>query len=129
MNRQDQWAIVSDAQHFGRDFDALGRNLLDFRFQSPGVEHDAIADNGGRASDNPGRKQRKLVGLVTDDQRMAGIVAALEPHDHVCAARKPIHDLALAFVAPLGADDGHVPHVASLFSAVRRLLEASGLCV
>jgi len=38
------------------------------------------------------------------------LVIALEPHDHVGAARQPVDDLALAFVAPLGADDGDVSH-------------------
>src|SRR4051795_284142 len=46
---------------------------------------------------------------------MAGVMPPLEPHHHVGAAGQPIDDLALAFVAPLGADDGHVSHVTSLF--------------
>jgi hypothetical protein len=41
---------------------------------------------------------------------MAGVMAALEPHDHIGAARQPIDDLSLAFVTPLGADDGDVSH-------------------
>src|SRR5260221_2001787 len=35
-------------------------------------------------------------------------MAALEADDHVGAAGEPVDDLALAFVAPLGADDGDV---------------------
>ena len=41
---------------------------------------------------------------------MAGIVAALEAHDDVGPLRQPVDDLALAFVAPLGADDDHIRH-------------------
>ena len=62
----------------------------------------------------PDGQQRELVGLVADDERVAGVVAALEADDHVGAARQPVDDLALAFVAPLGADDGDVSHVAFL---------------
>ena len=53
---------------------------------------------------------------------MAGIVAALEADDHVGAARQPVDDLALAFVAPLGADDGHIGHVFALVSCGKRRL-------
>src|SRR3546814_13215514 len=44
---------------------------------------------------------------------MAGIVAALEPHHHIGAQGKPVDDLALALVAPLGADNHHVAHLNS----------------
>jgi hypothetical protein len=38
---------------------------------------------------------------------VACIVAALEAHHDIGAVAQPIDDLALAFVAPLGADDDH----------------------
>src|ERR1700680_2142703 len=41
---------------------------------------------------------------------MAGIVAALEAHDNVGLLRQPVDDLALPFVAPLGADDDNIGH-------------------
>src|ERR1700692_2830963 len=41
---------------------------------------------------------------------MAGIVAALEAHDNVSILRQPVDDLALPFVAPLGADDDNIGH-------------------
>ena len=77
---------------------------------SPGIEHDAVADHRRRAAHDPARQQRQLVGLVADDEGVAGIVAALEAHDHVGAAGEPVDDLALALVAPLRADDGDVAH-------------------
>ena len=97
------------------------RDLLDLGLQRPGVEHHAIADHRRRAADDAARQQRQFVGLVADDKRVAGIVAALEADDHVGAARQPVDDLALAFVAPLGADDGHIaqffsPSCAAQFS-------------
>jgi hypothetical protein len=39
---------------------------------------------------------------------VAGVVPALEAHHDVGAAGKPVDDLALAFIAPLGADHGDV---------------------
>src|SRR4030095_2499749 len=45
---------------------------------------------------------------AVDDQRVAGVVAALEAHDALRALRQPVDQLALAFVAPLGSDDDHV---------------------
>jgi hypothetical protein len=41
---------------------------------------------------------------------MAGIVAALEAHHDLGALAEPVDDLALALVAPLGADHCHVGH-------------------
>ena len=47
--------------------------------------------------------------LAVDDERVAGVVAALEAHHRGDAVGQQIDDLAFAFVAPLGADDDHVP--------------------
>ena len=52
----------------------------------------------------------QLVDLAADDERVARVVPALEAGDHVGAFGQPIDDLALAFVAPLGAHDDHVCH-------------------
>ena len=43
---------------------------------------------------------------VIADDGMAGIGAALEPDDNVRSLRKEIGDLPLAFIAPVGSDDG-----------------------
>ena len=61
-----------------------------------------------------GRQQRQLVGDAVDDQRMAGIVAALEAHDDVGLLGQPVDDLAFAFVAPLGSDHHDIRHRGSL---------------
>ncbi len=115
MDRKDERASFRDSKHIGGDVDALLANALDLGLQRPGVEDDAVADDGRRAANDARRQKRKLVGLLADDQRVAGIVPALEAHHHVGAACQPVDDLALAFVAPLGADDGHVSHDESLF--------------
>jgi orotidine-5'-phosphate decarboxylase len=51
-----------------------------------------------------------LVRLVADDQRVAGVVAALVPGDHVRPLGQEVDDLALALVPPLGADDHRQRH-------------------
>src|SRR5207344_536699 len=46
--------------------------------------------------------------LAADHQRVAGVVAALEADHALRAVGQPVDDLALALVAPLGADDDDV---------------------
>ena len=71
-------------------------DLLDQRLR---IEHDAIADDRQLARPHhAGGQQRQLVGGAVDDQRVAGVVAALEAHDDVGLLRQPVDDLALAFV-------------------------------
>jgi hypothetical protein len=110
---KDERTGLRHHQHVGGDVDALFADALDFRLQGPRIEHHAIADHRRSAADDPRREQRELVGLIADDERVTGIVAALEAHHHVGAARQPVDDLPLAFVAPLGADDGDVAHACS----------------
>jgi hypothetical protein len=50
--------------------------------------------------------QRRLDAL--DHQRVAGVVPALEPHHALGVIGQPVDELALALVAPLGADDHDV---------------------
>ena len=79
--------------------------------QRPRIDDDAVADDAELArAHHARRQQRQLVGLVADDQRVAGVVAALEAHDDVGALGQPVDDLALALVAPLGADHDDVCH-------------------
>jgi hypothetical protein len=42
---------------------------------------------------------------------MAGIMAALEAHDHVRTLGKPIDNFAFAFVTPLRTDHDYVRHL------------------
>ena len=68
----------------------------------------------------PDGKQRKFVSLAVDHERMAGVMAALEPHYDVGADRQPIDDLALSFVAPLGADNDNIGQRRLLFRLFKR---------
>ena len=46
--------------------------------------------------------------LAVDDERVARVVATLEPDDGLSALGKEIHNRALTLIAPLGADDYNV---------------------
>ena len=53
--------------------------------------------------------------LAAYDECMPGIVAALKPNDALSVISKPIHDFALALVAPLSSDDNYIfNHVSNL---------------
>src|SRR3546814_19637704 len=69
---------------------------------------DLIADDRQGAANDPGRQRRQLVGLVADNQRMPGVMAALEAGADIGPARQPVDDLALALAAPLADDHGYV---------------------
>ena len=45
--------------------------------------------------------------MAADDERVPGIVTALEARHGRSALGEQIHNLALALIAPLGADDDH----------------------
>ena len=108
---EDQRDVFGDLQVFGRHLDALRADRLDLAHEMVGVEHDAVADHRQLARPHDARgQQRELEDLLADDERVAGVMAALETHDHVGRDREPIDDLALAFVAPLGADHHHIRH-------------------
>ena len=46
-----------------------------------------------------------------DDERVAGVVAALKPDDDIRIVGEEVDDLPFAFVSPLSADDRDVGHV------------------
>ena len=125
VDRQDQRAIVRHGEVVVIDGDALRFELLDLGLERPRVEHHAIADHAERARNDPAGQQRELVGGPVDDQRVAGIVPALEAHHGIGAAGQPVDDLALALIAPLGADHGDVGH--SIVLANVRKSNAAGV--
>ena len=80
--------------------------LLDFLAQRRRAQHDAVADQAQRVVAQDARRDQVQHGLLAGDhQRVAGVVAALEAHDRADVLGQEIDDLALAFVAPLGAED------------------------
>ena len=91
------------------NLDALELQRLDLLAQGVQGQHHAVADQAFYPGlQDAGRYQVQHGLLAVDDQRVAGVVAALEAHHRGCALREQVDDLALAFVAPLGADDDEV---------------------
>jgi hypothetical protein len=114
VKRQDERSILCDVEVLRIDIDALCFELCNFVAEMPGVKHDAIADHRQCAAHNSRWQERKLVGFIANNQRMPGIVPALKAHHHIGAAGEPVDNLALAFIAPLGTNYGHVCHGVSL---------------
>ena len=108
---KNERCVFGDHQIIRRHLDAEFAQLIDFVEQGPGIEHHAIADHRhfSTAHDTRGQ-QAQLVGDIVDNQRVPGIVAALEAGDDVRPFRQPIDDLAFSFIAPLGADYRYVGH-------------------
>ena len=89
--------------------DAGALELADLLQQRRRREHDAVADVDGDAGPQDAGRNEAQHGLpAADDERVAGVVPALEAHDAVGVLGQPVDDLALAFIAPLGADDNDV---------------------
>ena len=89
-------------------------SAIDFGDQRMRVEHDAVADDGKLPrTHDPGGQQPQLEGDSADDQRVAGIMPALEAHHDIGALRQPVDDLAFPLVPPLRADDYDVGHEAA----------------
>ena len=75
------------------------------------VDDDAVRDHrGDPGRQDAGRQQVQRVLLVADHHRVAGVVAAVELDDVVEPAAEQVGGLALAFIAPLGADDHDCGH-------------------
>ena len=108
VERQDQRARLAD-EETRADVDADRLQPLDLAEQVHRIDDDAVADVAGHAVAHDARRdqlQRRLDAV--DHQRVAGVVAALEAHHRLRVVGQPVDDLALAFVAPLGADDDDV---------------------
>src|SRR6202000_943540 len=84
---------------------------IDLAQQHPWVDDDAVADHAGLVGvEDPRRDQVELELLAVADDRVAGVVAALVADDRCSPLGEQIRDLALALVAPLGADYDHAWH-------------------
>ncbi len=115
-----QHVVGHDQVRVGRDpdradVDAAAAKLLKLVGQHPGVDHDAVADHAQLARvQDPRWHQVQLPGLAVPDDRVAGVVAALEADDRVGLLGEQVGDLALALIAPLGADDHYPWHMRSV---------------
>ena len=52
--------------------------------------------------------------LAIDDQRVAGVVAALETNDAFNLLGQSVNDLAFSFIAPLSSNDDNISAKATL---------------
>ena len=103
--------VVGDDVRVGADLEpaGVGAALLepvDLVEEHLEVDDDAVADDRRAARrEDAARQQVERIFLVADHHRVAGVVAAVELDDVVHSAAQVVGRLALALVAPLGADD------------------------
>ena len=105
MEGQDQRAGLADAQARAHLHTGLFQPF-DFLEQLGCREHHSVADvalHAGAHDAAGDQVQRRLDAI--DDQRVASVVAALEADHALGAFGQPVHQLALAFVTPLGSHD------------------------
>mmetsp|Transcript_23197 Transcript_23197/g.54782 ORF Transcript_23197/g.54782 Transcript_23197/m.54782 type:complete len:566 (+) Transcript_23197:2995-4692(+) len=108
VERQDQRAGFADEQTRPH-LHAGGFEALDLGQQMGRIDDHAVADVAGHAVAHDAAGDELQRGLdALDDQGMAGVVAALEARHALGVIGHPVHDLALALVTPLGADDDHI---------------------
>ena len=117
----DQVRVGGDAQ--AADVHAPRAQRVELVDQHLRVDHHAVADHAALARIQDARgDQVQLPLLLAPDDRVAGVVAALEAHDRVAVLGEQIGDLALALIAPLGADYHYAWHAEwSLGTAAARL--------
>ena len=104
MVRQDQVGLVADEQPPG-DVHAQRHQLIDLLEQRVRIDDDPVADDADDAGVQNSRwNQVEDELLPADVDRVSGVVAALISRDHAKMRRQQVHDFALAFIAPLGAE-------------------------
>jgi hypothetical protein len=85
---------------------AQGREVVQLLHQGRGIDHDAVADHAALAFAQDARGHEvEHDGAPIVHHAVPGVGASLIAHDPVVLAGQKIDDLALALVAPLGADD------------------------
>jgi hypothetical protein len=79
---------------------------VNFFEKSSGLDDNPVADETSDMRMENARRQKMKNGLfAADDDRVTGVVAALETDDGTCPLGEEIDDFPLAFVPPLGAHD------------------------
>src|SRR5262245_59268096 len=101
---------IADEQVAMIDLDALRAQPVDLVEQRLRRDHHAVADDAGLAGMGDARRDQvehefMIDSAASNDDGMAGVVAALIASDDVEMGSERIDDLALAFVSPLRADD------------------------
>ncbi len=93
------------------DLDPDFAQALDFADERDRIDHDAVADDADFAPpQNAGGNEVQDVFFSAVDDGVAGVVAALAADDDIGVAGEDVDDFALAFIAPLRADEYRVCH-------------------
>ena len=88
------------------ELEAPALDLLELLHEVERIHHDAVAYDAVLAFvQDSGRHEVQNVLLVADHHGVARVRAALEPHDYIRLLGEEVDDLALAFIAPLGANE------------------------
>src|SRR5207302_3493787 len=105
-----------DEQVVARNPDLLRAQPLDLTNDRDRINDDAVADDARFSrTQNPRRDQVQHVFFLAQNDGVPRVVAALRADDDVRIFGQKINDLALAFVAPLSADENRVGHVKKWF--------------
>ena len=92
--------------HVAFDVDPIRDQFVDLRKQGLDIQHNPIADRASYARmQNPARNLVEYERFVGDVHGVTGVCPALVANDPVRALGEDIHQLALAFISPLRADD------------------------
>jgi hypothetical protein len=107
--RHDQVRVGGHAQ--AAEVDPAAAQLVDLGREHDGIHDHAVADRAQLAGvEDPRRDQVELERLALADDRVPGVVAALEADHEVGLLGEQVYDLPLPLVAPLGADDHQARH-------------------
>ncbi len=118
---RDDMGVGADDELVGRDPARL--QPVDLPEKHLEVDHHTIADHrgAGRGQDPAGQEMQGVF-LTVDDDGMTGVVAAIELHHIVDVRAHEVGRLALALIAPLGADQHDRWHALRSPSVVQREL-------
>ena len=114
-----RWAR-SEMSRFPSMATPLLAQLGHLRLEGPGVDdHPRSHDVQDPGVEDPRRDQVEDELLLADDDRVAGVVAAVVARHHLDLRRQQVDDLPLALVAPLGAGDHDIRHAGPRSSCLR----------
>ena len=108
---EDDGGTLRDLQILRRDADAVRTEIVDLAAQVFQIDDDAVAEHIHNAlGENAGRDEMQGKLAVLIDDGMAGVVAALIANDNIIILCDEVDHAALAFIAPVDADDCTIAH-------------------
>jgi hypothetical protein len=102
--RENNVRAIADDQVFA-DGNFLFLETVELVDEVDGVDDDTVSDDAGLVlAKNAGWDEVQDVLLLTDDDRVAGVIPALATDNDVGFVREEVDDLSFSFVTPLGAN-------------------------